>query len=132
MQALSASLLAPRAALPPTAPPTRASLHNHTQILSSASAGGGVEASLDVEAVEAQLRGVLLKLQYADAYLKRLPQGCTFAVAAYTSAGRAGAGALPQAAWVEEQPRAGQSLELAQARAASGESRRRGMPACTS
>lgn len=64
-------------------------------------------------AVEGQLRGVLLKLQYADAYLRRLPPGCTFEVVAYTTGGRSCAGALPLAAWVEEQPRGG-NLELAQ------------------
>lgn len=83
------------------------------QILSSASAGGGEEAALDIEAVQAQLRGALLKLQYADAYLRKLPAGCSFEVVAYTSAERGGVGAVPLAEWAEEQAGPGH-LELRQ------------------
>lgn len=83
------------------------------QILSSASAGGGEEAALDIEAVQAQLRGALLKLQYADAYLRKLPAGCSFEVVAYTSAERGGVGAVPLAEWAEEQAGSGH-LELRQ------------------
>lgn len=89
------------------------------QVLSGASAGGGTEAALDVAAVEAQLRGVLLKLQYSDAHLARLPPGCTFEVVAYTSVGRGAPGAPPLDAWVEEQPRGGH-LELERVRAVRG------------
>lgn len=90
---------------PPAAPPK--------QILSSASAGGGEEPALDIEAVQAQLRGALLKLQYSDAYLRKLPAGCSFEVAAYTTAARGGVGAVPLAEWAEEQAGPGH-LELRQ------------------
>lgn len=70
------------------------------------------QEGLEVEAIEAQLRGVLLKLQYADSYLRKLPGGCRFEVVAYTSR----RGGVPQEAWVEEQPAPGH-LELRQARA---------------
>lgn len=63
-----------------------------------------------MEAIEAQLRGVLLKLQYADSYLRKLPRDCRFEVVAYTSR----RGGVPQEAWVEEQPSPGH-LELQQA-----------------
>lgn len=79
------------------------------QIL-AAGGGGTAQEGLDVEAVEAHLRGLLLKLQYADSYLKKLPPSCTFEVVAYTS----WRGGVPQAAWVEEQPAPGH-LELQQA-----------------
>ena len=95
------------------------------QILSGASAGGGQEAALDVDAVQAQLRGVLLKLQYADALLRKLPPGCSFEVVAYTTAGRGGVGDVPLDAWVEEQAAPG-GLELRQVRcggAAAGAAR---------
>lgn len=72
-----------------------------------------------MEAVDAHLRGVLLKLQYADAYLRKLPPGCTFEVVAYTTAGRSGPGGVPQEAWVEEQPAPGR-LELRQVGAGRG------------
>ena len=81
---------------------------------------------LDLEAIEAQLRGVLLKLQYADSYLRRLPPGCTFEVVAYTTGrGSSGAGGVPQQAWAEEQPRPGH-LELQQVGGWSGGA----LPAC--
>ena len=83
---------------------------------------------LDLEAIEAQLRGVLLKLQYADSHLKRLPPGCTFEVVAYTlgrGGGSSGAGGVPQQAWAEEQPRPGH-LELQQVGGGVG----RQPPAC--
>jgi hypothetical protein len=81
---------------------------------------------LDLEAIEAQLRGVLLKLQYADSYLRRLPPGCTFEVVAYTvGRGSSGAGGVPQQAWAEEQPRPGH-LELQQVGGWSGGA----LPAC--
>ncbi len=83
------------------------------QILSSASAGGGEEPALDIEAVQAQLRGALLKLQYSDAYLRKLPAGCSFEVAAYTTAARGSVGSVPLAEWAEEQAGPGH-LELRQ------------------
>jgi hypothetical protein len=68
----------------------------------------------DLEAIEVQLRGVLLKLQYTDSYLRRLPPGCTFEVVAYTvGRGSSGAGGVPQQAWAEEQTQPGH-LELQQ------------------
>ncbi|KAL4422389.1 hypothetical protein ABPG75_008586 [Micractinium tetrahymenae] len=79
--------------------------------LTSAAPGGPAE--LDVEALESQLRGALLKVQYCDSYLRKLPGGCTFEVVAYTS-GRGGPGGVAQDAWVEEQLAPGR-LELAQA-----------------
>ena len=63
--------------------------------------------------MQAQLRGALLKLQYADAYLRKLPAGCSFEVVAYTSAARGGVGAVPLAEWAEEQAGPGH-LELRQ------------------
>ena len=83
------------------------------RLLAPTNAGGGAAGAstqLDLAAVEAQLRGVLLKLQYVDASLRSLPLGCTFEVAAYTSAR---GGGVPLQAWVEEQPRPGH-LELVQ------------------
>ena len=65
---------------------------------------------LDVDSIQSQLRGVILKLQYADSYLARLPAGCTFEVVAYTNDRRA----VPTDTWVEEQPTPG-FLELPQA-----------------
>ncbi len=65
---------------------------------------------LDVEEVQSQLRGVILKLQYADFYLAKLPVGCTFEVVAFTT-DRA---SVPADAWVEEQLAPG-FLELQQA-----------------
>lgn len=79
--------------------------------LTAATPGGPAE--VDVGALESQLRGALLKVQYCDSYLRKLPAGCTFEVVAYTS-GRDGPGSLAQDAWVEEQPAPGR-LELAQA-----------------
>lgn len=61
-------------------------------------------------ALESQLRGALLKVQYCDSYLRKLPAGCTFEVVAYTS-GRGGPGGVAQDKWVEEQPAPGR-LEL--------------------
>lgn len=81
------------------------------QLLPSANLAGS-EADLDLEAVHAALRGVLLRLQFADASLARLPEGCSFEVVAYTT-GRGGATGVPQDAWVEEQPAPGH-LELVQ------------------
>eukprot|EP00891_Asterochloris_glomerata_P001347 jgi/Astpho2/1347/fgenesh1_pg.00024_%23_35_t len=53
---------------------------------------------LDGLDLEHQLRGFLLKLQFADAWMKPLPQGCTFEVAAYTSDRQA----LSLQLWAEE------------------------------
>jgi len=84
--------------------------HSHTSCLQLWRIGGSSElAALDVPAIEAQLRGALLKLQYADSYLRKLPANCTFEVVAYTTGGRAAGsgssgGGVPQDAWVEEQP----------------------------
>ena len=69
----------------------------------AAGAAGGpsaaAAAAVDPSEAEAHLRGFVLKLQYIDSYLRRLPPGCTFELVAYT-AGRAG---LPIDEWVEEQ-----------------------------
>lgn len=75
-----------------------------------AGGGGAPQEGLDIDAIEAHLRGILLKLQYVDSYLKKLPPGCTFEVVAYTS----WRGGIPAADWVEEQPTPGH-LELQQA-----------------
>ncbi|KAL4436143.1 hypothetical protein ABPG77_005591 [Micractinium sp. CCAP 211/92] len=79
--------------------------------LTSAEPGGPAE--LDLEALESHLRSALLKVQYCDSYLRKLPSSCTFEVVAYTS-GRRGPGGVANDEWVEEQPAPGR-LELAQA-----------------
>ncbi|KAL3136917.1 hypothetical protein ABBQ32_006524 [Trebouxia sp. C0010 RCD-2024] len=56
-------------------------------------------ADLDPLELEHTLRGFLLKLQFADAWMKQLPQGCTFEVAAYTT----DRSALPLQLWVEDE-----------------------------
>ena len=54
---------------------------------------------------------MVLKLQYIDTYLGKLPPGCSFELVAYTTDRRCG---LPAADWVEEQPAAGPGgVELA-------------------
>lgn len=78
--------------------------------LTSAEPGGPAE--LDLEALESHLRSALLKVQYCDSYLRKLPSSCTFEVVAYTS-GRSGPGGVANDEWVEEQPAPGR-LELAQ------------------
>lgn len=57
---------------------------------------------IDVLELEAQLRGVLMKLQYAAALLPPLPhlQETTWTIIVYT----AGRGGLSTEAWVQEQP----------------------------
>lgn len=54
---------------------------------------------LDPVELEHALRGFLLKLQFADAWMKPLPQGCTFEVAAYTT----DRSSLPLQLWIEDE-----------------------------
>lgn len=54
---------------------------------------------LDPVELEHTLRGFLLKLQFADAWMKPLPQGCVFEVAAYTT----DRSSLPLQLWVEDE-----------------------------
>ncbi len=68
------------------------------------------QQQLDVDELQSQLRGVILKLQYADSYLTHLPPNCTFEVVAYTT----DRSSVPTATWAEEQPVPG-FLELPQA-----------------
>lgn len=56
-------------------------------------------SDLDPVELEHSLRGFLLKLQFADAWMKPLPQGCTFEVAAYTT----DRSSLPLQLWVEDE-----------------------------
>ncbi|DBB04621.1 hypothetical protein WJX77_012570 [Trebouxia sp. C0004] len=54
---------------------------------------------LDPVELEHALRGFLLKLQFADAWMKPLPQGCAFEVAAYTT----DRSSLPLQLWIEDE-----------------------------
>ncbi|BDA46150.1 probable mitotic spindle assembly checkpoint protein MAD2B [Coccomyxa sp. Obi] len=56
--------------------------------------------SVDLEDVEIALRSCLLKLQYANASLGPLKDGCTFEVVAYT----VNRNCVPQETWVEGEP----------------------------
>jgi hypothetical protein len=116
-QALERFIIEPKLLLfPPTSTAAAAAGQPGTSALQTSS------SNLDILEFEAQLRAILLKLQYIDAVLPpKPPIGSTFQIVVYT----AGRGGMAVDAWIEEQGKGGsllseQGLEMKESENGSG------------